>query len=302
MRKLFVFLVLFLSCATTIPPEIRTIRAHPNYNKLTDAESELLDEIMNMAMASKRKDYYFSKLNLMLGVDKAPAKNVVIKRTKEMQKSVDETKKERRRIVEAEKIDIEDYLNQEEIYENLRERKWKGYRPDVNSPYFYVADEDPLDLLVHIRVRVNGSIEMIEKILLLEDAIEKHLYVEGFSVNLVFVGHSEDSGDIFDVKADPSRWPTSHNWSSGHKALAHELMHLMGLKDEYDRIEAHADNAHMSILQRLYQFKMQMEDELPSDAKQGIMCYCNLKPLERHVCEAVGLGEKCVNARLKAFH
>jgi len=293
-----------MSCATVVPIEVKTIRDHRRYEKLTGTEKDLVEEIMNKALKNnKRKDYYFSKLTLLLSTVTNPLKITTKKHIEEINRSVEESKKERREIAKKSNRDLEEYLTQEEFYENMRKRDdWKGYKPESGSPHFYIADEDPLDILVNIRVRLSGKIEMVKKIILLEDAIEKHLYVEGFSVNLVFVGHSETSEDIFDVDVDPSHWPTSHNWSGEHRALAHELLHLMGLPDEYHRIEAHAGNKNMSLLQRLYQFRAQMDEELPSDAKQGIMCYYWKKPLERHVCTAVGLGDDCVKARMEAFH
>ncbi|KKK78067.1 hypothetical protein LCGC14_2847290, partial [marine sediment metagenome] len=196
--------------------------------------------------------------------------------------------------------DLEDYMNEEELYEQREDLKWMSYRIDSNSPYFYVSHEDFTDIFVHIRVRIHGEYKLVKKILSFEDAIEKHLHVPGFSVNLVFVGNKRD--DVFEVDADPSKWVTSHNWSGGYKTLAHELMHLMGLPDEYDRIESHANNRNMDREQRLLQFKTQMNDEVPIDSKDGIMCYNFRKPLERHVCVAVGLGADCIQHRMELFH
>jgi len=295
-----VILVTFsCTCATTNPDAIE-IKAHATYKSLSNDDADLIDDIIAKALKSERKDYYFSRLRILLDTPTNHPRITAQRNKQEIERSVKETKKERREIAKESERDLEEYMEQEEFYESMVERHWKGYKPEWGGPYFYVVDEDPLDILVHIQVRLRGTPEMIEKILVLEDAIEKHLYVEGFSVNLVFAAHSGD--DVFDVDVDPSSWATSYNWSGGHKALAHELLHLMGLPDEYDRLEIHHNNRNMSISQRLRQFYAQMDEELPPDATQGIMCYHGLKPLERHVCASVGLGEECVKARMKAFH
>lgn len=294
-------LVIISCCATTVAQEVLLIRAHDKYAELTSAEEYLVEEIMDRALDSDRKEYYFQKLTLLLDTDTLPAYNTTELNRRSMNRSVKEVQAKRRAIVNESEGGLEEYLKREELYENEIERNWKGYRPEFVGPFFYIVDDNPLDILVHIKVRLHGDFNIVSKVLLLEDAIEKHLALEGFSVNLVFVGYSGGAEDVFDVKVNPGEWTTSHNWSGSYQALAHELMHLMGLPDEYDRIESHADNKHMSRLQRLYQFRRQMIDNIPADAKDGIMCYHIKKPLHRHVCMVVDLGEECVIARKKAF-
>lgn len=159
-----------------------------------------------------------------------------------------------------------------------------------------------LDILDHIRIRLSGSYEAVSKVLTLEDPIEKHLAMPGYSVNLVFVpysGYFED--DVVDVSVDLEEWATSHNWSGGHKVLAHELLHIMGLPDEYNRIEVHADNIHMPIYSRLVQFYYQLDEPLLPDAHKGIMSWHGNKPLQRHICASVGLGQDCIDIREEIF-
>ena len=181
---LALFILLGMSCATIIPPEVKAIRAHAQYEKLREKEKDLVEEIMGKALNSKLRDYYFSKLSLLLDTPTNHPKVTEEKQVEEINRSVEESKRERREIAREARKDLEEYLTQEEFYETMiPDRKWQGYRPEWGEPYFYIADSDPLDILVHIRVRLNGPLHVIEKILLLEDAIEKHLYVEGFSVN-----------------------------------------------------------------------------------------------------------------------
>jgi hypothetical protein len=279
---------------------VKKIRAHAQYEDLSGNELDIIYDIMEKALESNRKEYYFQKLTLLLDTTTNPTSIIQTLNNARIDRSVEESKKKRREIAKKSKQDLEEYMNSEELYELRKDLVWLGYRPESDGTLFYVSYEDNTDILVNIRVRLRGNYKLIEKILSFEDAIEKHLYVEGFSVNLVFVGYKDE--DVFDVNVNPNRWTTSNNWSGGYKALAHELMHLMGLLDEYDRIEYHANNKNASRIQRLFQFRTQMSDEVPSDSKNGIMCSNWLKPLERHVCAAVGLSEKCVEQRMKAFH
>lgn len=303
MKRLYLWpFILGACCATVTTPDTLKIRGHAQYAELSSEEKGLVEEVMGKALKSNRKDYYFKKLFLLLETLTVSSSATKVIQRKEIDRAIKQSKRERRAAVGSSSRSIEDYMNQEEFYESIKgDKHWVGFQPDDNGPYFYVTD-DPLDILVHIKVRLNGDSEDIERILLLEDAIEKHLYIEGFSVNLVFVGHSNPNNDIFDVKVDSGKWPTSHNWSGEHRGLAHELMHLMGLHDEYDKIESHADNKHLPIQQRLTLFLEQMDAELPADAKYGIMSNHFRKPLDRHACEAVGLGEECVKIRMKTFH
>ena len=110
------------------------------------------------------------------------------------------------------------------------------------------------------------------------------------------------NNDIFDVNVDLGKWPMSNNWAGGYKTLAHELLHLMGLPDEYNRIETHSGNKYLSVETRLELFLDQLGEDLPLDSVNGIMCYTFAKPLERHVCAAVGLGKYCINERMATFH
>jgi hypothetical protein len=302
-RALFIMLFSICSCsscATVHAPEVIEIMAHEQYASLNGDEQDVIEDILDKALESNRKEYYFKKLILLLDTTTNPLAVTRKLNNERIQRSVEESKRERREIAQKGKKDLEEYMNEEELYEQRENLKWKGYRPYPDGSYFYVSHNSFIDILVHIRVRVHGNSRLVEKILSLEDAVEKHLRIPGFSVNLVFVGNERN--DVFEVNVDPSRWAGSHNWSGGYKTLAHELMHLMGLPDEYDRIESHAGNKNMSRIQRLLHFRAQMDNEVPADARYGIMCYSSYKPLERHVCAAVGLGADCVQHRMEEFH
>lgn len=285
--------LLIVSCAST--PEMIKIKSHEQYSKLNKEERDLIEKIMAKAISSPRKSYYFSKLNDLLNTPTSPASETDMMNRAEIDESLRLSKEIHNKLAREGHAILENYVNKEEFYEIAKERRWKIYRPYSDSAYFYISDDDPLDLLVHIQVRMSGPYEVINKILLIEDMIEKHASLDGFSVNLVFVGYP--GNDVFDVDVDPKKWTTNYNWAGGHTSLAHELFHLMGLSDEYDRIEAHATNRDLPILNRLDQFYQQMGKELLHDSMYGIMCWHNKKPLQRHVCSAVGLSDECVMVR-----
>lgn len=296
MCKYIIFCVAIISnsCAAT-GVDVNIIRAHKQYAMLSDTEHRLVERIMSKATHSENRAYYFTMLKLLLDTETVPKDAVSDMNTKRLEASVQYAKEERRAIAHQAETDIEEYLSLEETYEMEVQRNWDEYCPNWFGPCFYVVDNDPTDILIHVQVHLIGEVDLIEQILSLEDSIEKHLSVPGFNVNLVFVGRT--GTDVFDVTVDPSQWATSENWTGSHYALAHELMHLMGLPDEYDRIENHAGNKFMEREQRLWQFLVQMDEVLPPDAQDGIMCYSSRRPLERQVCAAVGLGKECVEAR-----
>jgi hypothetical protein len=191
------------------------------------------------------------------------------------------------------------YENREELYAAQPGRIWLRYQPVFEEKYFYVINDNPFDLLINFRINVQGGQEQTSIIESFEDLIEKHLALDGFSVNMIFVQESGD--DVFEVKSDWYEWPMSDNWTGDYRTLAHEALHLMGLPDEYDRIKAHATNGSLDRLTRLRLFVYQMDEVLPDDAEDGIMCHHEYKPLQRHACAAVGLGQECINERAEHY-
>jgi hypothetical protein len=270
--------------------------------ELSEYSVQLVEQILIELEDLEDTEYYEQKL---VDLIKTPTINTPEKEvpyvTQEKKESIAIVARQYQEIVE-EKGDsgLEDYLNQEELYEQLSDKRlWKIYRPSAGSAVLYIVNDDPNDILVHINIAIRSSDENKYDIYFLEDAVEKHLSSEGFSVNIEFVERSGD--DVFEIESDPSEWPTSGNLTGGHTIIAHEVMHLMGLADEYDRIKVHATNPYLNMENRLYQFLLQLRSDIPPDAEYGIMCYHNLKPLQRHICEAVNLGKDCVKEREKRY-
>lgn len=297
---IIILLITINSGCIIINYETNIIRTHSVYKTLDKESVHLIESIIKEANKRERKDYYFKKLKELLDTPEQPSVANNIMNEQKVMQSFREVKMERK-YISYHGINLSEYLNIEELYELNSPYIWRRYCPSWNKPCFYVTSQNVNDILVHINVKIKGNDNVIKRIVDMEDAIEKHISKPGFSVNLVLVNNLKTK-DVFEVEADMTSWPTNYNWSGGYKILAHELMHLMGLPDEYDRIESHANNKNMAIKQRLYQFKLQMDDNIPVDAKDGIMCHHWLKPLERHVCFAVGLGKDCVKKRTKNFN
>ena len=151
--------------------------------------------------------------------------------------------------------------------------------------YFDVDRSDPNRIVVRIKVRLNGP--LAPDVAKLEDAIEKHLRRENFIVDLQLV--DRPGPDVFDVNTDPAVWPNAENWVAGPTTLAHELMHLLEVNDEYD-YRSHASNSAMSMNERLYWLKVEAgRPPPPADAWQGIMTGGRNPVLDRHVREVARL-------------
>jgi hypothetical protein len=270
------------------------------YSGLNKPEIRLVEKIVKKILKSDRKEYYYGKLQELLNT---PATDpLYLEKVQKLwaEESIKASKNIRRNIIGKVRSDLEEYINIEEFYEATKGiSNWKKYSPYNKKPYYYIINNDPLDILVHIKVHLVGSLENIKNIMLLEDAIEKHLHVKGFSVNLIFISELDIDDDTFMISVDPGKWGTTHNWTGDYNGIGHELMHLMGQHDEYDIIEVHADNPCLSIQYRLEIFLENIGKILPHDAENGIMGNTRKKPLHRHVCSAVGLGNECVKIREK---
>lgn len=291
-----------VTCA--VAPATLKPNAKSSYNHLSSSNQRTVQRIAEKIakLSDEEQKYYNKKLNVLLSTPTVTnnsnekrefakrRKNALSRASRRVKKKIESMPKEERAI----------FLTAEEEYETYGERNWEVYQPDENDAPFLVDRTDPTDILVRIWVYVDGNDEVVQAIHSMEDAIEKHLNIPGFSVNLIFINH-EESG-AFTVKSDLDKWITSHNWGGSPEVLAHELLHLMGLPDEYDGIASHAQNKHLSMRTRLWYFEKQLDEPFLPDAKYGIMCDHNRRPLDRHACAAVGLDvERCVAERDKYY-
>jgi hypothetical protein len=198
--------------------------------------------------------YYLGKLRLLLNTPyKGPAQDgPASELEQQLHAAVDASLKEYSKQLASGAIDP----RREEA---LSEGKRKWTRRTGADGKTYRVDATRLDAIV-VKVKVKLTFVhceyMKQKIPLLEDAIEKAASARGYDVDLTF---SKRSGpDVFEVEVDDRVWPNQANWADGAEVLAHELCHVLGLDDRYDRIEAHADNRNMSHAERLYWFREEL--------------------------------------------
>lgn len=170
-------------------------------------------------------------------------------------------------------------------------RVWTHHVPSrhVRPGEFIYVDRSKLDdIIIQMKVYVDGSPEMREVLNTFEDPIEKHLAIPGFTVDVCFV--DAPGPGVFTVQANLEGWTTARNWVGTYESIAHELLHLCGLNDEYD-YTSHYRNSAMPVEHRLHWFKVGVTDHvIPHDAHMGIMSSHRNKPLRRHALYAAGVS------------
>lgn len=263
---------------------MQAVYAHPAYAKLDARGKQLVNAICAEITRKEDKTYYLKKLLLLLDTPYEKQDFGLTKRQSyQLSYAVRAAERNPKPEPKTKKVALSYWM----------------MRQGFGGTYYYVHNIDPLHIVVGLKVRVLGDPKIVEQVHKLKGAIEDHLHVPGFTVILTW---SDNPGiDIYTVHADPSKWPTATNWISDASAMSHELMHLLGLRDEYNRIESHAGNKFVPMNARLGWFLEQMKAPTYPDAKQGIMWYNYNKPLPRHVCWAAGLGEGCIKARTEAY-
>lgn len=291
--------IIITTCAHT-PVEILSGKVLP-YKHLSSVEQASVRDIINdiKDLPGDEQEYFYNKLNLLLAtktlISGSDERNDFSVENKKRLDDASERVESEYKAMPTDELAV--FLLAEEEYETYGIRKWEAYRPDGLDAHFLVDRSDPTDLLVKIWIHVRGDRKIVDTIVSFEDAIEKHVSIEGFSVNIVFLDHEEPEAFIIDSEID--RWITSDNWGGSPETMGHELMHLFGLPDEYDGIASHAGNEHLSMTTRLWYFKKQLSEPFLPDARNGIMCNNYMRPLDRHACAAVGLPVKsCLKARL----
>jgi hypothetical protein len=170
-------------------------------------------------------------------------------------------------------------------------------RVGFNGTRYQVDGRDPRSIVVKLKVHLTGKPEFVAKIRELEDSIEKAASTTGYTVDLEFV--DKRGANVFDLKANPEKWPVADNWAAGVETLAHELHHLLGLDDRYDYIEAHANNKFLPVSERLYLFAIQMMKPPDPRGYASLMNdQFNGQLLSEDVCAVVQDRSKaCLDAR-----
>ncbi|MDB4923272.1 DUF4157 domain-containing protein [Mucilaginibacter sp.] len=198
------------------------------------------------------------------------------------------------------------------------EEKWGGAYSDVDEKAvakgtkavkrtgeqgkIYTVDRsDPRNILVKIKVHLNGKKDEVDKIKALEDAIERAVSIgtKGYHLDIEFVDKS--GPDVFEFDVNFCEWPNSGNWASSPDTLSHEVHHALGLGDRYDYIESHSKNPDMPVNMRLHWFLEQMKKTGGARDPFSKMATSSNSLLAEDVCkvafESAADQKKCIDAR-----
>lgn len=266
--------------------EIATaVRTRPAYAALSEAGQKHVETILKHARTSSKQAYYLAKLELLLSTPDAPAAPFVASQTQRLNDAVADARQVRAALPPAAAATSE---RREEAMVAQASRRWTVLKGAGETAY-WVDRSDPEHIVAVIQVHLTGKVDIAANVKRLEDAIEKHLGTANLTVDLRFV--DKQGPGIFEVGCDPSKWTTARNWVGRTASLGHELMHLLGLEDEYDYIELHAANRNMQMATRLYWFTAQLGRTPKPDWDKGIMAHSTMKPLRRHARAVAQLPE-----------
>lgn len=133
-----------------------------------------------------------------------------------------------------------------------------------------------------VRVYLEGAAEDVAKPRRFAKAISEHLSIPHNTVHVEFVDRPDPYAMTIPVHRGGVSYALSWNADDDANTFAHELMHRLGLLDEYNH-SAHFTNPaapasfkFTRIFERLYQ------EDLPADRLDGIMAVEAKKPLPRH--------------------
>ena len=259
-----------------------------------------------MTIAQQRNNclYYAEKLKLLLDTPEAPPaapgqpapEGSTLERNRERVNQAAEAERTRLATPEAQQT----VGRQEQVAANPV-RNWTERR-GRNGKIFFVDQSDPNHIVVRIKIRLLAAAGVttsqdIANEVILEDAIERVAETRGYTIDVVFVDH--DGADVFTFNVDFDKWPTAANPVGNARTLAHEIHHLMGLKDRYDYIESHAANRNMLIPDRLRWFREQMNRQPDPNSDTSLMG-SGSRMLDDDVCRVAGLdAETCAATRAR---
>lgn len=284
---------------------LERVRAHAVYRALASAVRKLVDEIISIARLRERCGYYATKLIELFETKPAPKaepgaaapKGSNLEMNRNAVNAAAATERKRLATPEA-KAEIR---RQEDVADahapHFTKRKGRG------DKFYYVDSRDPTNIVARIKVRLlaAGSVTTagdIENLKILEDEMERISEARGYTLDVIFV--DADGDDVFTLRSDFDKWPTSANPVGNARTMAHEVHHLMNLPDRYDYIKAHAANPKFDIVDRLRLFRQGLDQPDDPHRDESLMG-SGRKMLDDDVCRVAGLDLKdCMQARAEA--
>ncbi len=270
---------------------------HKTYKKKLNAEArEIARHIIDGARGSACPMYYIEKLHLLLDTKKRPGKKLA---AENREKTKEAAENEVKRLTDP---TADALTGVEEAIATASEPNFEQL-VGWHGKLFEIDRSDPTRVVVRMKVRLRpqgiGKQSDVDRTEQIEDAIEIESSTHGYTLDIDFVKHS--GKDVFTVGVDPSQWTTAGNWVGDAKSIAHEAHHLLGLKDRYNYIEAHAGNKNMIWHHRLFWFREQMVRALDPLASQSKMedHRTAASMNDQDICALVGGDfDACLAARL----
>jgi hypothetical protein len=231
------------------------IKASPEYKKLSPAGKRQFNQVMGRVAKAPldQQVHYLKKLDLMFKTPYSASTSGTTATGGSVSLEA-QTEAEVAAALKADQADTHKMRNTEEVMTSLSSMK---SRKGEGGKTYQVDASDPKLITAKIKIKLDGDPAFVKQIQGLEDAIEKAASTKGYYVDVEFTNKS--GPDVFEAKADPSKWADSGNLAGTPRTLAHEIHHMMGLDDRYDYIEAHSANADMEIPDRLYWFNEQLK-------------------------------------------
>ncbi len=228
--------------------EIRQLDLYKNVPKHKDAiknpkeTRETAEKIITQARTRDNCKFYIDHLHTLFSTPEAPPAKVGDKWKKVLS---DAAQSEEKRLKDPQSK--KDAGFEESLSVNAK-KPLKGNRDKI----YYIDDSDLTNIVVKVKVKLNGDKKYVDQAKKLQDGIEKEASIFGYTIDLEFVNTT--GKDVFEADVNPTKWPTAGNWVGDAEVMAHELHHLLNLPDRYNYIESHAGNEKMYIGNRIHWF------------------------------------------------
>ena len=265
-----------------------SIKANDVYKKLGFMSKQYVLQIIKLARSRDNAMYYIGKLNDLINTPDKVSTEQAGETAADMEKYAQEEADRIKDPASAAAAAVGD----EEAGSLDPSRVWTT-RKGEGGKKFKVDARDVNNIFVYAKVRPQkrgkGTDVDVDRLISMQDAIEKYASTAGYTVDLDFV--RKGGNDVFTVGVDTSEWTTSGNWVGEPMGFAHELHHLLGLDDRYDYIEAHATNVDMVMSDRIYWFRQQMDRPHDPFIDTSIMGG-GFVAIDDDVCRVAGLDVK----------
>ena len=241
------------------------VQSSSEYTGLKGPERALVDKIIKTlsGRTNSREEFYAGKLMELLRVpDPTPQSIANREKAQRWKTSLSSWKAQQK-----DKNKTEAVLDREEVASDNARFVGVVFQGETKVGY-YVDRTDLKNIHAKIKIKLKpfrkGERGELDKFLIesQEDEIEKFAgQTSGFTLDVEFVESDYTGDDFVEVGVNYGQWVTSENFGGNTRTLTHEIMHLLGLEDRYDLIEAHATKASMTRKQRLEYFDMQIEKQ-----------------------------------------